>query len=465
MANDRPNILILFAEQHRGDCLGSAGHPVLLTPNIDAIGGSGTRFVNAYSTCPVCVPARRSLISGQFPETHGARANISAEWPIHHTLGSVLRDAGYQTGWIGRSMHQFPARKRFGFEEVILADHRCDDDYGEYLARNMPEGGAGYYGSGVMHNDWTARSFHLPEELHHTNWTIHEAQRFLDRRDPSRPFCMVVSFMASHPPLVPPAFYMDRYLRTGVPEPHIGDWAVPDADMGMGDYSKPVDLRGEALLAARAGYYGLINHMDDQIHRLMNGVLGGVDMKNTIVVYTADHGEMLGDHYRWRKSLPYEGAANIPMLFQCPGRFGFPCGQVSDFPVCLEDLMPTLLDLVEVDKPSTVEGRSLLDVLRGESGGERQIHLLHAAGHHTLTDGREKYVWFVKDGREQFFRLTEDPNELRDLVDRPEERERVEFWRQRMIAELRDWPEGFSDGKKLIPGCSFRASAEPKKLG
>ena len=460
-----PNMLVIFAEQHRGDCLSSESHPVLLTPNIDSIGGFGTRFTHAYSTCPICVPARRSLISGQFPATHGAFSNCDTEWDLKHSLASVLRDAGYQTGWVGRSMHQYPVRKRFGFEEMVHMDHRETDDYDEFLARNMPEGGNGYWGSGVMHNDWTARPFHLPEELHGTNWTMYEAQRFLDRRDPTRPFFLVVSHIASHPPLVPPAFYLERYLRTGVPNPFIGDWAVAPENRGIGravdgrgpePLTRLVDLAGERLLSARAGYYGLINHLDDQIRRLMNGVEGGVDPRRTVIVYTADHGEMLGDHYLWAKSVPYEGSARVPFVMQVPDELGFPRGQVLNQPVCLEDVMPTLLDLAGVPVPASVEGRSLVPLLRGESPPWRDyLHIECSPHHHTLTDGVEKFCWFVADGREQFFRLTDDPGECHDLANEPEEADRIAHWRGLLIEELAGREEGFTDGRKLIPGRPY----------
>ncbi len=458
----QPNVLILFAEQHRGDCLSSAGHPVLLTPNMDHIGGEGTRFTSAYSTCPLCVPARRSLLSGHYPFTHGARANVNTEWDILNTLPTMMGRNGYQTAWIGRSMHQTPVQKKFGWEVMIHNDHRArgeENHYESFLDRNLPEGGAYYHGSGVMHNDWTARSFHLPEHLHHTNWTIHEAQKFLDTRDTTRPFCMVVSFLAAHPPLIPPAFYMDRYLRTGVPDPAIGDWAEPPEAEGFaaGVAPRKVDLKGEALLSCRAGYYGLINHLDDQIRRLTNGIMFGVDPGNTIIMYTADHGEMLGDHYMWRKSVPYEGACHIPMLVRTPPSFGFPQGQVLDHPVSLEDVMPTVLDLTGAPIPDTVEGRSLAPLLRGETRVPWRdfVHVECAPRHHTLTDGREKFIWFARDGREQFFRLTDDPLECHDLIAEPDEADRIAMWRGRMIETLKDRSEGFSDGKKLIPGCDY----------
>ena len=394
-------------------------------------------------------------------------ANVNEEWDVEHTLGSVFRDAGYQTGWIGLTMHQYPPRKRMGFEEVVLSDYRCEDDYDEFLRRNMPEGGAGYYGSGILYNDWTARPFQLREDLHSTNWTVHETQRFLARRDPTRPFCLVSSFIAPHPPLIPPEFYFIRYIRTGVPDRHIGDWASPPPNGGIGAGASgsmgAVNLEGEALLSARAGYYGLINHLDDQIRRLLSNLTSGLDLDNTIVLYTSDHGEMLGDHYMWKKSMPYEGSARVPFMVRLPRRLDCPAGQVLDYPVCLEDIMPTLLDLADIEIPDTVDGTSLGGILRGDPPpASRQLHLQCAPGghrlmHHTMTDGKEKFVWFVVDGREQFFRLTDDPHELRDLSRRPEEAERVSYWRNKLIKELAAAPEGFTDGKQLVPGRPFPA--------
>ncbi|MHC4886271.1 MAG: sulfatase-like hydrolase/transferase [Planctomycetota bacterium] len=436
----QPNILLLLGEQHRGDCLSGAGHPVLLTPTLDWI-GAGTRFSAAYSTGPVCVPARRSLISGQSPQTHGTVNNALPDWDPVHTLASTLGEAGYQTAWVGRSMHQKPVDNPMGFDEYIYMDHRAEDHYDAYLKRNMPEGYGGYYGSGVMHNDWTARPFHMPENLHHTNWTVHEAQQFLDRRDPAKPFFLVVSFLAAHPPLIPPACYFDRYIRTGVPDPVIGDWAEPPAQhtVGVGATGRQVDLTGEALLSARAGYYGLINHMDDQIRRLVNGVDGGVPMNDTAVIYTADHGEMLGDHYQWRKSVPFEGSAHIPMLIRGPSAMNLPAHQVCDAPACLEDIMPTVLEMAGVPIPETVEGHSLLPLLRGETPEWRDaVHIQTGDGGpgalgnaHCLTDGREKYIRYDAGG-ELFFDLMHDPEERHNALHDPGMEGRIDGWRERL---------------------------------
>ena len=461
--NERPNFLVIMTEQHRGDCLGSDGHPVLLTPNIDNIGGAGVRFSRCYSTCPVCVPARRSFLSGQFPVTHGLLNNSNVEWwNAPRTLPGVLRDAGYHTYWVGRSMHQYPPRKRYGFDHIVSYGSGTDD-YDAWLDRVAPEGHGGYYGTGVMHNDWTARPWHLDEPLHFTNWVVNQALHFLQNvRDTSCPFFLVASFLAAHPPLVPPAFYMERYLRMKLPEPAIGDWAVPPANDGMGDdvSAQRVKLTGEILRSCHAGYYGLINHVDDQIRRLLNPV-NGIDRmtnSNTVVIFTSDHGEMLGDHYLWRKSLPYEGSARIPLLIRAPGRFGFERGLTIDKPVGLEDIMPTVLQMAGAEIPDTVDGRSLLPLSRGEDVQWRpyiHVECTGALGNHALTDGKEKYIWFVRDGSEQFFDLSQDPRECHDLSADPSAADRVSRWRNLMIEELKDRPEGFSDDGHLIAGQTY----------
>ncbi|GMV93336.1 MAG: arylsulfatase [Candidatus Hydrogenedentota bacterium] len=453
----KPNILLIMTDQQRGDCLGIDGHPVLLTPTMDHIAAQGVRFSRAYTTCPSCIAARRSLLSGQFPATHGMVGyRDGVEWDAPPTLPQVLKENGYQTYLVGRNMHQHPPRKRYGYDHMVI-NGREDGDYEEWLSRNEPEGSGGYYGTGVMHNDWTARPWHMPEAFHQTNWTVNEALEFLGKRDPSCPYFLTVSFLAPHPPLIPPEPYMDRYLRTELPEPVIGDWAEPPENegLGMGQSAGRVQLEGDALRSARAAYYGLINHIDDQIHRLLSPVNGLVD-NNTIIVFTSDHGEMLGDHYLWRKVVPYEPSARIPFLIRPAAQSAITPGAVVDQAVCLEDIMPTLLSMAGIDPPNTMDGMDLSPLMRGEAAEPRSyLHIEHAPVHHTLTDGKEKYIWFVADGREQYFRLSDDPKELRDLVGKNNHADRVAHWRRLLVNELADRPEGFSDGNSLIPGVEY----------
>jgi arylsulfatase A-like enzyme len=203
-----------------------------------------------------------------------------------------------------------------------------------------------------------------------------------------------------------------------------------------------VDLRGEALLSCRAGYYGLINHMDDQIRRLINGIDGGVSLRDTVIIYAADHGEMLGDHHLFGKCVPFEGAAHIPMLIRGTPAMGLPAHQVCDAPVCLEDIMPTVLDLVGIRSPEGLDGRSLLPFLRGETQPWRDAVMIenetarpgNKMTSRCLTDGKSKYVRY-EDDRELFFDLTADPQELVNLADHSEAAERIADWRRKMDTE------------------------------
>ena len=259
-----------------------------------------------------------------------------------------------------------------------------------------------------------------------------------------------------------PGFYMDRYLRAEIPDPVIGDWAEPPPNdgLGVGPGPKHVKLSGEALRSCRAGYYGLINHVDDQINRIL-GKVRGIDAMtdgNTVVVFLSDHGEMLGDHYLYHKRLPYEPSSRIPLIIRAPEYLGIQQAAVCDKPVCLEDVMPTVLDMAGADCPDSVDGHSLLPLLRGEDPRWRSyLHLEHAPIHQSLTDGKEKFIWFVKDGREQFFDLLKDPKECHNLINDSKESARISRWRNLLIQELKDRPEGFSNGKTLIPGRPYPA--------
>ncbi len=467
----RPNILLIVTDQQRGDCLGITNNE-LLTPNMDNIALEGARFENCYTTCPQCEPARRSLMSGQFPSTHGIFANVGRnEWNEPSTLPSVLKTAGYHTYLVGRSMHTHPFRKRYGFDHMVLglrSDSPTgvssqDTDYGRFLKYNTKyHDCADYFQGGVMHNDWTARPWHLDEALHFTNWTIDQALNFLQDRDPSSPYFLAVTLLAPHPPLTPPSFYLERYLRMDLSKPHIGTWETPPENEGKGIAvdSHRVNLTGEAFKSCKAAYYGLINHIDDQLRRLINPTTGdrAVNVNDTIVIFTSDHGEMLGDHYCWSKRLPYEGSANIPLLIRAPKNIGIKNNNIINEAVCLEDIMPTVLDMAGVKVPDTVEGKSLYPLLRGEKTRLRKyVHIENAPNFHCLTDGMEKYIWFTGSGKEQFFNLREDPNECNDLINEGKAAERVSYWKEILIDELKGRPEGFSDGSDLIAGRDYPA--------
>ncbi len=470
MADPRPNFILVIADQMRGDCLGIDGHPCVQTPNLDAMAAGGARFARAYSTCPSCVPARRSLMCGQSPQRNGmVGMQGDPSWEPDATLPGELTKAGYQTALVGRTMHWTPGWRRYGFEEmqlsVTLNSSGPPSDYDLALLKHAPEEAGGFAGHGVDYNGYVARPWHLDETLHETHWTITRAIRWLQRRDPARPFFLLVSLFHPHPPLTPPGHYLDRYLRMEMPAPAIGDWAQrpPHDGLGLPPDSDVTCLKGQLLRQAQAGYFGLINHIDDQITRL-TAVHGGVPAharRNTILAFTSDHGEMLGDHHLFRKTYPYEGSARVPLIFHGPG---IERGVVCDRPVHQADVMPTILDLAGVDVPASCDGRSLAGVLRGEADGPDRdvLHGEHAVcyrpeqAYHSLTDGRIKYIWFSQTGVERLFDLAADPTECRDLAGRAEHAEELRRWRGRLIERLADRPEGFVEDGTLVPGRPHR---------
>lgn len=462
--NERqPNFLLIMPDQLRGDALSLERHPAALTPNMDALGGEGAHFTRAYSTCTSCIAARRSLLTGQFPATHGM-VGYEEGVPLRApTLPQTLRDAGYATVLVGRNMHQSPPEEPYGFTQRLHGTcYVANDDYHRMLDDVAPELG-GLRGIGLSFNSWQARPWPLAEPLHPTHWVVERSRDVLRRHPETQPLFLTTSFYAPHPPLFPPAFHMERCLHMDLPAPAIGRWAVPPPRNGVGlhvdDYR--VHLRGEAWRRAQAGYFGLINHIDDRLYWLIEEfkALGARMRRPWAIVLTSDHGEMLGDHYLFRKCQPYEGSARIPLLIQGSPALDFRGGTVVSQPVGLEDLMPTLLDLAALPIPDTVEGRSLVPPLRGESTAWRSwIHSEHAPcysaeqGYHSLTNGRRKYIWRSHTGTEQLFDLESDPRELTDLSNAPQWSGELEGWRRQLIAHLRQRPEGFSDGTRLIAG-------------
>ncbi len=357
------------------------------------------------------------------------------------------------------------------------------NDYVDWLKRDggLPhEFGVAH---GVSPNGWVGRPSHLPEHKTHSFWCVSQAMEFLTKRDPTAPFFLNVSFIDPHPPLTPPQHYYDRYMSLDLPEPVVGDWA-PDVPPGKGQDPNAwfVNLDKETMRRCRAAYYGLMNHVDDQIGRLLDFMRIYGHLQDTLVLFTSDHGEMLGDHHMYRKCFPHEGSAKVPFLLRAPRWMGLRSGVRTDAPVGLQDVMPTLLDAAGLPIPDSVTGRSVLPLLREQvpSSGflvsssstpnakpetrntkldwREAIHGEHSGlysydlGNHFLVGEREKYIWWSQTGREQLFDLDADPQELYDLALAPDAEARLAPWRRRLVARLRHRPEGFVDGDRLIPG-------------
>lgn len=477
---NKPNLLLITVDQMRGDCLSALGHPVVETPNLDALAHRGVLFRNAYSATPSCIPARAAIFTGMSQRSHGRVGyQDRVPWTYEHMLPGELAKAGYHTQCVGK-MHVYTTRNLCGFHNVVLhdgymhynrykrgvaaAEHfdACDD----YLRDLKRQAGfdQDLLDSGMDCNASTvARPWHLAESLHPTNWAVTESIDFLRRRDPSKPFFLWTSFVRPHPPFDPPQVYFDMYKDLEMPAPPVGDWV--DEESAMHGDPSPVTafrkLEGRRLSRAQAAYYALITHLDDQIGRLLNGLNEHGVLNDTLILFTSDHGELMGDHHYFRKSLPYEGSAKVPFLLYDPGaNLGLQRGTTVDRVVELRDIMPTLLEAAGVPIPESVEGASLLPLAQGQAPAWRDyVHGEHTAGplsNHFITDGRTKYIWFSQTGREQLFDLTADPQECADLSGSAEHASLREAFRSRLIEELQDREEGYSNGTELIAGRTPR---------
>lgn len=467
--DQRPNVVFICVDQWRGDALGIEGHPAVQTPYLDRIAARGARFQRAYAGVPSCIAARASLMTGLTQEHHGRVGyREGVEWNYPVTLAGEFSRNGYQTHGIGK-MHVYPARDRLGFDEVelhdgfvhYLRDRAPDpamvDDYLPWLQERTGST-TDYFDHGVDCNGVVARPWDKAEALHPTTWVFSQGLRFLKRRDPQKPFFLFLSLHRPHPPYDPPQWAFDQYMNMDLPTPPVGDWSNR-FDRYRNDYDPTASVahyRPEVRRRAQAGYYGHMTHIDHQVNRFLENLQFAGLQNNTIICFTSDHGEMMGDHHLYRKTVPYEGSARVPLLVQAPPSVGITPGIAPEGVVELRDIMPTLLDACGLDVPGIVDGMSLIPMMRGEQQRVRDVlHGEHVyAGNqslHYLTDGREKYIWFSEDGHEQLFDLVNDSQELHDLAGDPDRQECLASWRSRLVAALDGREEGYSDGTSLIP--------------
>ncbi|HOJ75371.1 MAG TPA: arylsulfatase [Phycisphaerae bacterium] len=465
LAAARPNILFLMADQMRGDCLGADGNKVIRTPHLDRLAAEGARFRCAYSSIPSCVPARTAILTGLAPWRHGMLAMRTMALKYEREMPALLADAGYYTMGIGK-MHFHPQRALRGFHRVLLDESgrighpEFRSDYRAWFWSVAPT--LDPDATGIGWNDYRGAIYALPEELHPTRWTANAAVAFLNEYKGQEPFFLKVSFARPHSPYDPPERFMRLYEDADVPPAAIGDWAERHNVT-----PKPNDFtiwRGnvgpEVARHSRRAYYGSVSFVDEQIGRILQTLEARGWMDNTLILFTSDHGDMLGDHYLWRKTYAYEGSARVPMLIRWPRSVDAPRGQVLTQPVELRDVLPTFLDAAGVPvAEGNFDGRSMLELIRGRAENWRRwIDLEHGqqypdAGWWTaLTDGEVKYIFYGSDGREQLFDLKNDPSELHDLSADGRYAATLSTWRERMVEHLSERGEPFvKDGRLVGP--------------
>ncbi len=474
----QPNILLIMTDQLRGDCLGYAGHPDVKTPYLDTLASRGVVFDRAYSSCPSCIAARAALHTGMEQSHHGRVGyEDNIPWNYPHTMAGELSKAGYYTQCVGK-MHVHPLRNYLGFHNVTLHDgylhaaryasvpyHQSQfvaDDYFYWLKQELGVS-ADVTDTGIDCNSYIARPWMHEEKYHPTNWVTDQSLDFLRRRDPGKPFFLMSSYLRPHPPFDAPEYYFSLYRDKTLRAPFVGGWETDEylkRDGRIFD-SKTGPIDKELARQAQIGYYACITHLDHQIGRLIMALIEQELYDDTVILFTADHGEELFDHHMFRKSRPYEGSCHIPLLI-CAGKNVLP--DLKSSSVChsiaeLRDIMPTVLSAAGAEIPDTVDGFDLLPLTEAPDRSVRSVlHGEHSYGefsNHWILNGTDKYIWYSMTGKEEFFDLKEDPHELVNLIARPELQSRVDAGRGLLIDALKDRPEGFTEGGALIAGRDY----------
>lgn len=441
----RPNILLITSDQHRADALGAAGHGTVQTSNLDQLAYEGVIFDRAYSDCPVCIPARTTMITGRQAHRNGIPRYAEHERVARDRedfLGSRMTAAGYQTELVGKTHWHCEPSFRAGFEHITW----------QALMRkkHVRQGkSAGVLGLG-FNGFSTALSPVAPEDTL-TGWTIERSVEFMQLRDRTQPFFLWVSLQDPHPPFTAPEPYFSLYDGQD-PDPVTSEWSGDETcprthyiqKMGM----KTHLMSPKQLAKSRSVYYGMVTFMDHQLGRLIGTMQYQGDWDNTLVIYTSDHGEFLGDHGTGKKNSFCECSARVPFIVRFPKTWRDRpeirelLGTRSDALVELSDLLPTLCDLAGAELPPDLDGQSLMPLLGGRGSFDRDFLHGHIDDSHMYKDGDYKYLYFADDGSEQLFRA-DDKDDRAPVAQRGAwgvkgDEGLLNWYREKLTAHLRE---------------------------
>lgn len=427
MTLKRPNIVVIQADQMAAQALGAYGDDAAKTPNIDALANSGAVFERAYCNTPLCAPSRASMMVGELPSDVGCYDNGDEFAASSPTFAHRLRAVGYHTTLIGR-MHFIGPDQQHGFEERLTTDvYPADLDMVPDWTLTLDQRLQWYHDADAVFNAGVSKATvqqDFDEEvgfraIRHLNDRVRANQAAAE----DIPFLMVASFIHPHDPYEPPREHWDRFEDVAIPDPK--NPAVPAADQDPHTHRlramSGFDTRDpsiEGVRRARRAYYAAVSYIDDHIGRIQRRLEELGLAENTVIIMTSDHGDMLGEKGLWFKMSPYEQSSRVPLIMHGAEEL-VPRGRFAN-PVCLLDLMPTLVELSGAPKARSA-GMSLLESARREIEGktapeDRDIVIEYLAeGTYrpqiTLVRGRYKYVMCPGDP-DQLFDLSNDPDEL-----------------------------------------------------
>ena len=426
-----PNVLWIVVDQHRFDVSGYMGDRFAATPNLDRLAAQAVRFDETYCQVPLCAPARQSLLTGQHAHTHTTFRNNEEHFPDDlWTVARAARAGGWRTALFGKTHCDTSGFERVRELKALLEEYAAEHPGAERPGAQhytFDKGDEDYDYVGMMNPGFERAgpgpSFFMEEAV------AREAAGFALEEDP-RPFFAWASFVNPHPPLFPPdAFHalfegVDLPLRgrlDQVEEGLLAFHAERRAKHGL------EALPEGALLGITRAYYASLAWTDHCVGRLLEALDEAGLGRDTLVIYTSDHGEMLGQHGLLKKWAFYEAAVKVPLLVRWPGRFE---PRTVRRVVQHVDLVPTLLETLGLDAGADpLPGRSLVPLLtRGADPERTDLAVAELAGrdelHWMTREGRYKYVWHG-EADQALFDLQEDPGELRNLAAAPDQAERI----------------------------------------
>ena len=402
----RPNILMLVADDHRGDALGFLGHPDVKTPTFDAMAARGMAFARAYNmganNGAVCIPARAMIHTGR--NLYRAPENMAGMV----TLGEALQGAGYDAYAVGKWHNGMPA-----------------------FSRSFGRGSTIFFGGMTDHLHAPVRDFvagATPELTPVREAGKFDAEAFADaaiaylrqrgKGAGEKPFFLYAAFTTPHDPRTPPKEFADMYdpAKIALPANFLPRHPFDIGTLDIRDEKLlPRPLTPEVMREELRQYYGLITHLDAQVGRILAALAEIGPADDTIVIYTADHGLAVGSHGLLGKQNLYQPSLSTPLIFAGPG---IPRGKRTDAVVLKQDYYPTLFEMLGLKPPATVEGRSFADVLAGKTDSARQGMLSgYTKLQRAYCDGRWKLIRYHVKGQKttQLFDLYNDPAETKDL--------------------------------------------------
>lgn len=433
MKTGRPNILWICTDQQRYDTIACLGNRHIRTPNIDRLASQGVAFTHSFCQNPVCTPSRSSFLTGRYPHITGARTNGMCIPPHEVLVTRMLADAGYDCGLSGK-LHLAACHKR--------VEERIDDGYRVFHWSHAP-----HPHEQNAYIQWLESQGHkwqdlyqskgyaypgVPADLHQTKWCIDRAIDFI-KEDRRSPWLMSVNIYAPHHPFDPPKKFLDRYDPDSLPDPLYKPGELDDkpdfqrfdhdgSNGGRMPFSKMTPRERREITAA---YYAMIEHVDDNVGRILQALDETGQRENTIVIFMSDHGELLGDHGIYLKGpYTYDCSVRVPLIVSWPNRFK--SGLKSDALVELTDITPTLLEAADMPIPDRVQGRSLTGLLTGKTGKHRDQVFCESYG---VKIGSKEPGWVVSMVRNRDYKFAmchaKGQGELYDLRDDPGEHENL----------------------------------------